>query len=77
MTEQEKISTLADILELDESEVIPELVLEECEAWDSVAVLSVIAVMNDAFNRFPHANEIRSYRTVGDLLNAMAGGAAE
>ncbi len=71
MTDQEKFAELADILELDEAEITRDLVLEECETWDSVAVLSVIAVMNERFNRFPHAEEIKKYATVGDLMDAM------
>ena len=71
MTEQEKLETLADILELDEEEISRDTVLEECEAWDSIAVLSVISVMNEQFNRFPHADEIRQYATVRDLMDAL------
>lgn len=70
MSEQAKIETLADILELEESEVRRDVLLDECEAWDSVAVLSVIAVMNQ-FDRFPHADEIKGYRTIGDLMDAI------
>lgn len=71
MDELEKLEILADILELDVNEISKDLVLEECGAWDSVAILSVIAVMNDKFDRFPHADEIRSYKTIGDLMEAM------
>lgn len=71
MSDEEKLEILADILELDESEISRDLNLDDCEAWDSVGVLSVIAVMNEQFNRFPHADEIKSYKTVGDLMDAM------
>ncbi len=71
MSEKEILAELADILELDEEDISRETILEECEAWDSVAVLSVIAIMNDKFNRFPHASEIKKYKTVGDLIDAM------
>lgn len=71
MTEQEKIETLADILELEEYEVTRDLILNECDTWDSLAVLSVISVMNEKFNRFPHADEIKKYNTIGDLMDAM------
>lgn len=67
----EKKELIADILEMDENELIMDAKLEDIETWDSVAVLSVIAVMNDKFNKFPHANEIKSYKTVGDLIEAM------
>ena len=71
MTNQEKLAEIADILEMEEEELTPECVLDELETWDSVAVLSVISVMNDKFNKFPDANEIRQHKTVGDLMDAM------
>ena len=71
MSEQEKIEALADILELEEEEITKDLLLSDCEAWDSVAVLSVISLMNEHFNKFPHADEITKYKTIGDLMEAM------
>ena len=41
------------------------------ETWDSVAVLSVIAMMDEKFGKYPHASEIRSYIKVGDLMENM------
>lgn len=71
MTEQEKLETLADILEMDEEEINRDVVLADCDTWDSVAVLSVISVINEQFDRFPTAAEIRQYKTIGDLMDAM------
>ncbi len=71
MTEQEKIAAIADILEVEENEINKDTVLADVETWDSVAVLSFISVMNDEFNKFPNAAEIRGYKTVGDLMAVM------
>lgn len=71
MTEQEKIEILADILEIDTNDISRELILEDCETWDSIAVLSVISVINEKFNRFPNASEIKQYKTIGDLMDVM------
>ena len=71
MTNQEKLEIIADILELELEELNEEMVLDDIETWDSVAVLSVISVMNEKFNRFPHADQIKSYKTVKDLMDAM------
>lgn len=71
MTREEKIETIADILELEEEEVREDMVLDEIETWDSVAVLSVIAVINEKFDRFPLAEEIRAYKTIKDLMAAF------
>lgn len=71
MNKKEKMEIIADILEVDIDELKEDMFLDEMEAWDSVAVLSVIAVMNDKFNRYPMAEEIKSYKTVADLLKSM------
>ncbi|MCH5265271.1 MAG: acyl carrier protein [Lachnospiraceae bacterium] len=71
MTSEEKMEIIADILEVDLEDVKEESVLEDYETWDSVAVLSVISVMNEEFNKFPHASEIREYKTVKDLMDNM------
>lgn len=71
MTKEEKLEIIADILEMEPEEVNSDMILDEIETWDSVAVLSVISVMNEKFDKFPHANEIKSYKTIEDLMNAM------
>lgn len=71
MNEQEKLLEIADILEMDADELSTDTILEELETWDSVAILSFISVMNDSFDKFPNASEIRAYKTVGDLMAAM------
>lgn len=71
MTREEKLEIIAEILEVELEEVAEENILEEYESWDSVAVLSVIAVMNEKFNKFPHASEIREYKTVKNLMDNM------
>lgn len=71
MTLEEKMTELEDILDLGRDEFDEDTVLDEIETWDSVAVLSFIAVMNEHFNKFPNASEVRSYKTIGDLLDVM------
>lgn len=71
MTRQEKMETLADILEVEPDELKDDIVLNDVETWDSVAVLSFISIMGEQFGKYPLANEIRSYQTIGDLVSAM------
>jgi phosphopantetheine attachment domain protein len=71
MTAKEKLMQIADILEVEDTEINENTVLADMDTWDSVAVLSFISLMNDEFNKFPNAVEIRGYKTVGDLMNAM------
>ena len=71
MTQLEKLTEIADILDMDESELTMDCVLDELETWDSVAVLSFISVMNDKFDKFPDAKEIRQSKSIGGLVDAM------
>ncbi|MCI9410877.1 MAG: acyl carrier protein [Eubacterium sp.] len=71
MTREEKIEIIADILEMDDEIIKEDTILEELETWDSVAVLAVISVINEKFDRYPTAEEIKTYKTVQDLMNAF------
>lgn len=66
-----KLELIADILEMEEGELKEDMVLDELETWDSVAVLSMISVMNEKFDRYPLADEIKAYKTIRDLMDAM------
>jgi acyl carrier protein len=60
---------LAEILELEE--LRPDAVLAECEYWDSLTVLSVIAMLDASFGVHLTGAEIRAMRTAGDLVAAV------
>ena len=64
MTREEKLEVIADILEVEEVE-------EDFETWDSIAVLSVISVITEETGLFPHANEIKKFKTVSDIMKAI------
>lgn len=71
MNREEKLEIIADILEVEADELQENMVLDDFETWDSVAVLSVIAMMDEKFGKYPHASEIRQYIRVIDLMNSM------
>ncbi len=71
MSREEKIETIADILEVDLDEISEESMLEEFETWDSIAVLGIISVITNETGRYPHAEEILQLKTVKDLMDAF------
>lgn len=71
MTREEKMETIADILEVEMDEISEESVLEDFATWDSIAVLSVISVITEETGTFPHADEIKKYKTVSNIMSAM------
>ena len=71
MSIEEAKREIADILEVNDDEIIEDKELKDFDAWDSIAVLSVISLVSDNTGRFLHASEITALSTVGDLLNLL------
>ena len=65
MNKTEFYQRLAEIL--DAEEVQPETVLKEMDGWDSLAVLSVLALADSKYGVTIKADEIRSVVTANDL----------
>jgi acyl carrier protein len=57
---------MAEILEVDVSAVKPELDLHEC-SWDSLAVVSTIALADDCFNVLLDGQSLGECNTVADI----------
>ncbi len=71
MKDQEKMQAIADSIEMDVSELTMDTKLKDLENWDSIAVLSVIAFINENFQKYPKAEEILKYETVGELMKVF------
>ena len=70
MTEQEKLEILAEIFDCDVAELSPNTRLDEV-GWDSMAMLSVIAMAKTRFDRKVSGAEIRGFTTVQDVFAVM------
>lgn len=70
MTIEKKLELLADILDVDADELSPEKELSEYD-WDSVAILSFIAMMDEEFGKEMKGAEIKKFVTIQDAMNAM------
>lgn len=71
MTNEEKIALLEDMLELDGGSLKPEMVLDEISEYDSMAKLSLIVLMDDEFGKKLTGEQIREFKTIGDILDFM------
>lgn len=58
---------IAEILEIDSSVVTPELVLENY-AWDSLAIVSTIALVDDLYNVILDGQSLGNCTTVSDII---------
>lgn len=57
---------MAEILELEPDEVTPELRLEDTN-WDSLAVVSTIALIDELYDQAISADALHNCDTVGDI----------
>ena len=71
MTQEEKITLLEDMLELEGGTLKPEMDLSSIDEYDSMAKLSLIVLMDDECGKKLTGEQIREFKTVQDILNFM------
>lgn len=70
MTQQEKIKELEEMFEADAGVLKPETALDTLQ-WDSMAMLSLIAFVNEKFGKRVAGSQLKAFKTIQDLLNVM------
>ena len=70
MTTQEKIALIEDVLELP-GKLTPDTVLADLPEYDSMAKLSIIVMFDDELGKKLTGEQIRTFKTVQDVLCAM------
>ncbi len=71
MTHQEKMTALEELFEVDSGKIVAETALDTLQ-WDSMSMLSVIALVNEHFGKRVSGAQIKAFKTVGDILDVMA-----
>ncbi len=71
MEKREKLELLADILDVEPTEIKEEMELEVAGDWCSVAMLSFIVMMGEEFGKEISGEEVRKLVTVSDALLMM------
>ena len=71
MTNEEKIALLEDMLELDGGSLQPEMELTSIDEYDSMAKLSLIVLFDEECGKKLTGEQIRTFKTIGDILAAM------
>lgn len=68
---KEKIELLEDMLELEAGTLKPEMELSAIDEYDSMAKLSLIVLFDEECGKKLTGEELRTFKTVGDILAAM------
>lgn len=71
MTIEQKLAMLEEMMELDEGALTVDADLSNLDEWDSLALLSFMALMDDEFGRTVTGKEVKECKTVKDLVDMM------
>ena len=71
MTNEKKLEMLADVMNVEVSELSEDMELKDIAKWDSLASISFIVLLDDEFDKQISAGELKSCKTIGDLLDQM------
>lgn len=71
MDVKKKLNKLEDLLEIDQNTLTEDTELASLEEWDSVAILSLIVMLEDDFDKQVKGTVIKDCRTVSDILQLM------
>jgi acyl carrier protein len=69
--EKELFEQLEDILELETGTITLSDTFRDFDNWDSMANLSVIAMLDDSFGVNINSQDFKNLITVGDLVNEI------
>lgn len=71
MSQEEKLAELEEIMELEEGELKVTDNLKDYVEWDSIAILSFIAMMDSKFHKTVKGADVKQLVTVQDAIDLM------
>lgn len=71
MTEEKKLELLSEVFDCEVEDLSASKNLEELDIMDSMTLLSLIAMMDDEFGKTLTRQQIKSLKTVDDILALM------
>lgn len=71
MTNKEKLQLLEEIMDLEEGTLREDMLLSDIDEWDSISLLSFMAMMDDEFGKVVKGKDIKEKKYVSELLEMM------
>ena len=69
MTYEDKMICLEDMIDADTGSLTPDTLLSDIDEWDSMAVIALIAVSDDKFNKKITKDQIKCFNKVNDIID--------
>lgn len=71
MKDERKLELIAEILDVEQESLAPETILSDLEEWDSIALISFMAMIDDEFDKIVKGADVKAQKTVADLMALM------
>lgn len=71
MSENEKITLLEEVFDVEEGTLKPEMQLSEIEEFDSMTKLSLIVMVDEKFGKTITGTDINGFKTIQDIMDIM------
>lgn len=68
---KEKLALIEEAIDTEEGILTPETLLSDVDEWDSIAALTLIAMLDEKFGKAITGAQIKALETVGDILAYM------
>ena len=68
MDKQKFIELFKETIDMEDKEITGDVVFRELEEWDSLALLSVIAMIDDEYDIIIQGNDFKSLNTLNDIM---------
>ena len=65
------MALIEEALDTEEGALVPDTILSDLDEWDSIAALSLIAMLDEQFDKTISGAEIKAMKTVEDILAHM------
>ena len=69
--EEKFLECFKEVVEIEDRDLSLTDHFRDYEEWDSLAFLSVIAMIDEEYNVLIEGNDFKKLETVGDILNAI------
>ncbi|WP_407308954.1 phosphopantetheine-binding protein [Desulfosporosinus sp. SB140] len=71
MKNKEKLNLLEELLDIEKDTLSEDTELKYLSEWDSLAVISIIAMFDSDFGKIITTDEVKGFVTVNDIMAKM------
>lgn len=71
MNIKEKLNILQDLLDVDQDTLSEDLELDQLSEWDSIAIITTIAMFDSLFGKEVTSAEVKGFKTIKDIMDRM------